>query len=115
MNQPLNLMPFQDLPFNADYFICEKVIELVNKHNINFVIETGTCVGGTTDWFASPEVFNFKKIFTIEVNALYQTVAKQHCADNDKNIEFILGDSSHAINQIYDANKGLHDASVLFY
>lgn len=111
----LNLMPFQDLPFNGDYFVCEKIIELVNQFKINFVIETGTCLGGTTNWFAEKVVFNFKKVFTIELNEIYQRVAKQFCDENSSNIEFVLGDSSNKIGEILELNPKMKDEAILFF
>lgn len=71
MNHNLNLMPFQDEPFNGDPFIENTVLNLKKMFQIKLAIETGTCLGGTTKFLAE----NFETAHSIEANPDYAAVA----------------------------------------
>lgn len=60
----MNLMPFQEEPFNGDTFICEEFLKLKQIHSITTAIETGSCLYSTTKWLGE----NFDKVLTVEVN-----------------------------------------------
>jgi len=61
------LMPFQDLPFNGDGYVCKEFLKLKEKFNLNVAVETGSCMYSTTKWLGE----NFEKVYTAEVNAEY--------------------------------------------
>lgn len=59
-----DLMPFQNLPFNGDTFICKEFLKLKEEYSINVAVETGSCLYSTTAWLGE----NFDKVFTVEIN-----------------------------------------------
>lgn len=71
MNHNLNLMPFQDEPFNGDPFVENIVLTLKKIFDIKLAIETGTCLGGTTCFLAE----NFELVRSIEANPDYAAIA----------------------------------------
>ena len=94
-----NLMPFQTEPFNGDKFVEEAFLELKNVFSINKIIETGTCLGGSTVWFAQ----NFPFVATIESNRQYQEIAIERCAFDTgytNPIYFKLGDSNLCLGEV---------------
>lgn len=100
------LMPHQDKPFNGDTFIQQEFLKLREKFNLNAVVETGTCLGSTTKWFAE----NFYQVYTIEVNAEFRNFAVKVFAEQN-NIISILGDSSKDLPSVV---KGLNDDTIFF-
>jgi len=60
-----NLMPFQDLPFNGDFFLENEFLRLKNKYNIKKAVETGSCLFSSTKWFSD----NFDEVITYEINS----------------------------------------------
>jgi predicted O-methyltransferase YrrM len=84
------LMPEQDTALNADIYACEEFIRLRDEFGINEVIETGTCFGSTTLFFAD----NFRKVYTTEINSLFVTIARDRFEKNGfENIASYYGDS----------------------
>ena len=63
----MNLMPFQDLPFNGDTFVCQEFLKLKELYSLNVAVETGSCLYSTTKWLGE----NFEKVYTVEINAEY--------------------------------------------
>ena len=63
----MNLMPFQELPFNGDTFVCNEFLKLKELYNLNVAVETGSCLYSTTKWLGE----NFEKVHTVEINAEY--------------------------------------------
>lgn len=63
----MNLMPFQDLPFNGDTFVCQEFLKLKELYSLNVAVETGSCLYSTTKWLGE----NFDKVYTVEINAEY--------------------------------------------
>ena len=102
-------MPFQMEPFNGDHFIEKKFLQLRDKYGIKTVVETGTCLGSSTLFFAK----HFENVITIEANLEYQAIAIHRCAKEEfKNIQFILGDSS---NILFDSIRKLGNETVMFF
>ena len=84
-------------PFNGDHFIEKKFLELRDKFGIKTIVETGTCLGSSTIFFAK----NFEKVVTIESNLEYQSIAIARCQNElIDNIEFLLGDSSKILSDV---------------
>jgi predicted O-methyltransferase YrrM len=82
------LMPFQDQPLNGDLTACEEIIRLRDLFRITDVIETGTCFGSTTGFFAD----NFKCVTTTEINPKFHQIAK-HRLRGRENVVCLYGDS----------------------
>lgn len=89
MTQPI-LMPFQDLPFNGDTFICQKFLELKKQYSITTAIETGSCFYSTTEWLAE----NFEQVYTVEINNDFARHGL-HKVENRSNVQWAIGDSLH--------------------
>lgn len=89
------LMPFQDQPFNGDHHACEWVVDIQKRFGIRNCIETGTCFGSTTQFFAQI----FEKVRTIEINKKFQYIAKERLFKSE-NIDFITGDSSEILESL---------------
>ena len=86
-----NLMPNQMEPFNGDHFIEKKFLKLRDEYGIKTIVETGTCLGSSTIFFAK----HFENVITIEANMEYQTIAINRCAkEKINNVQFLFGDSS---------------------
>jgi len=79
-NAPI-LMPFQDLPFNGDSFVCKEFLKLKEELNLNVAVETGSCMYSTTKWLGE----NFFRVHTVEVNAEYANHGK-HKIDGMVNV-----------------------------
>lgn len=60
----MNLMPFQELPFNGDSFICREFLKLKEQHGLTVAVETGSCLFSTTKWLGD----NFHRVHTVEIN-----------------------------------------------
>ena len=60
-------MPFQELPFNGDRFVCNEFIKLKEKFGLNVAVETGSCLYSTTKWLGE----NFNNVHTIELSEEY--------------------------------------------
>jgi hypothetical protein len=104
-----HLMPFQMDPFNGDHFIQKKFLELRDKFDIKTIVETGTCLGSSTLFFAK----HFENVITIEANLQYQAIAINRCAkEGFNNIEFLLGDSSEIL---FDSIRPLGNETVMFF
>lgn len=102
-------MPFQMEPFNGDHFIEKKFLELKDKFEIKTIVETGTCLGSSTIFFAK----NFEKVITIESNLEYQSIAIARCQkEGINNVEFLLGDSSKIL---LDSLTKLGTETVMFF
>ena len=104
-----NLMPNQMEPFNGDHFIEKKFFKLRDEYGIKTIVETGTCLGSSTIFFAK----HFENVITIEANPEYQTIAINRCAkEKINNVKFLLGDSS---NILLGALSKLADEKVMFF
>lgn len=101
-----NLMPFQDQPFNGDTFIQEEFLKLKHRYELTTAVETGTCLGSTTLFLSN----NFEKVYTVEVNEAYLSIAQQKFISH-KNIEVFKGDSATIL--AYQLNK-LSNRTIYF-
>lgn len=86
-NEP-RLMPMQGTFFNGDFNVANEFLKLKEKYSIATILETGTCVGGSTKWFAE----NFEKVSTVEIMEQYRNIALERCKGL-KNITSYLGNS----------------------
>lgn len=84
----MNLMPFQEEPFNGDKFIAEEFVTLRDYYDIDNAVETGSCLYPTTLWLSQ----HFKNVFTIEINEVYSNYGK-HRIENTTNVHAELGES----------------------
>jgi len=82
------------------------VIDLKNKFNINYFIETGTFKGATSVWASK----HFEKVFTIEASLDLYNECKTNFG-NISNIEFILGDSKRKLD---DVLRRLNQPAILW-
>lgn len=82
----MNLMPFQDEPFNGDTFICEEFLKLKDQYKIDVAIETGSCIYTTTKWLCE----NFTEVLTVEINQSYANFGK-HKIEPFENCKAIVG------------------------
>lgn len=102
----LNLMPFQELPFNGDNFICEEFLKLKIEYEIATAVETGSCLYSTTKWLCS----NFDKVFTVEINPQYADYGKHKIQEYNNCSAFVSVDSVDFIKTILpeqiDKTKG---------
>jgi hypothetical protein len=108
MNYP-QLMPFQDYPFNGDFYIQNEFIKLKNKFNINVSIETGSCFYSTSKWLAK----NFEKVYTVEINEEYSKLGK-HKIENLNNVHFEVGNSWEFLNKIFQTHILPSDKCIFF-
>jgi len=59
------IQPFPNLyPFNGDFEFSDKLIELIKRYDLKWVIETGTSNGNSTRQLATM----FSQVYTIELN-----------------------------------------------
>lgn len=99
MNMIPNLMPHQLEPFNGDTFVELEFLKLKSLFAIERVIETGTCLGGSTVWFSQ----HFDFVATIESNENYLEIAVERCAYDSGHqhpIYFRLGDSAQCLGEV---------------
>jgi len=71
------LMPFLDLPFNGDSFVCKEFLKIKERLGITVAVETGSCMYSTTEWFGK----NFDRVHTAEINADYAIHGQHKIAD----------------------------------
>jgi hypothetical protein len=110
------LMPFQELPFNGDSFICKEFLRLKDELGLTMAVETGSCLYSTTKWLGE----NFDKVLTVDNNAAF-TVHGQHkiadmenvIASIDDSVTFLLSvvknfDKTDRVIYFLDAHWGEH-------
>jgi predicted O-methyltransferase YrrM len=100
------IMRRQEEPFNGDFFVREEFLKLKKKFNIKKVIETGTCLGTSTLWFAK----NFDSVETIEIKSEFRDCAIQRW-EGKKNIKSYLGDSSKILPKLL---KKVDNKTIIF-
>lgn len=103
MGEPI-LMPFQDLPFNGDVFVCKEFLSLKKKYEINTAIETGSCLFSTTKWLGD----NFENVQTVEINEEYAQHGRHKIGSN---VNSVIGDSVEFIKDL----KLKNNETVLFF
>ncbi len=82
------LMPYQSKPLNNDHFACAEFLKLRDKFNVNTLMELGSCVFGSTKFFAE----NFQKVITVEINEVFRNIGLRR-TEGLKNITSLIGDS----------------------
>lgn len=95
------LMPFQELPFNGDTFICDEFLSIKSRFNIDTAIETGSCMFTTTKWLCE----NFDFVWTVEINPEYAEYGEHKIAEFSNVCSFVGVDSVNFINGLKDQIK----------
>lgn len=108
MNYP-NLMPFQDLPFNGDIYICEEFLNLKYKFNLTVAIETGSCLYSTSTWLAK----HFNKVYTVEINYEFAKYG-QYKLNSYNNIYYKIDQSQIFLNNILKNEITCDDNCIFF-
>lgn len=85
-----------------DYFAKNEIIKLINKFNINKIVETGTYLGWSTKIFSTL----VDKVDTIEINKEYFNISKINLSDK-KNVTQYNGDSPKILNTIINEKENL--------
>jgi len=93
-NTPI-LMPFQELPFNGDSFICKEFIRLRDELGLTIAVETGSCLYSTTKWLGE----NFDKVLTVDNNPEF-TIHGQYKVAEMENVISVIEDSVVFLNNI---------------
>lgn len=93
--------------FEGDEFIARKVKSLIDEFGINWVIETGTYLGGTTKRFAEM----CEMVSTTEINDGFYLRAKSYLQDLE-NVTQFYGDSVAILPQLL---KSTIDKNILFF
>lgn len=104
-NEPI-LMPYQAHPLNGDHFACSEFLSLRDKFGITTLLELGSCVFGSTNWFAD----HFEKVITVEINEAFRQIGLQR-ASGKTNIISHLGDS---IEKLPAMLEGCDDKTLIF-
>jgi hypothetical protein len=82
------LMPYQSKPLNNDHFACAEFLKLRDKYNSTTLMELGSCVFGSTKFFAE----NFEKVITVEINEVFRNIGLRR-TEGLNNITSLIGDS----------------------
>lgn len=104
-NEPV-LMPYQAYPLNGDYYACGEFLKLKEKFNIETLVELGSCVFGSTRWFAE----NFNYVKTVEINEQFRNIGLKRVA-GFRNITSHLGDSVALLGLML---SGCNDQTIIF-
>jgi len=89
IEEPL-LMQHQEGALNCDRYAQSEFIRLTDLYDLDYAIETGTCLGYTTEFLCSL----FEVVKTIEINAKFLTIAKENRLNKHKNCKMFFGDSA---------------------
>jgi hypothetical protein len=101
-------MQEQEFPLNGDTIACEEIIRLRDQFRITDVIETGTCFGSTTGFFAD----NFKCVTTTEINPKFHQIAKYRLRGRE-NVVCLYGDSLIFMDALAKNAKERHDKMAI--
>lgn len=104
-NEPI-LMPYQAEALNGDTYACNEFLALRDKFKIKTVVELGSCVFGSTKWFAD----NFEKVITVEINETFRQIGLQRAGERS-NIISHLGDS---IQKLPEMLVACDDNTIIF-
>lgn len=95
MNEPL-LMQNQEGALNQDTFAQQEFINLKNKFGLKYAIETGTCLGYTTDFLAD----HYETVSTVEINENYLNFALTNRLNKRDNVIVYIGSSADTLNKM---------------
>jgi len=104
-NEPI-LMPNQAYPLNGDTFACNEFLKIKECFNISTIVELGSCVFGSTKWFAE----NFDKVFTIEINEEFRNIGLQRISGLN-NVVSILGNT---VEKLPSVLQNCNDKTIIF-
>lgn len=93
--------------FNGDSYVKKKVDQFIKRERVNLIIETGTYLGQTTDYFSRVG----KHVITIESNEKYLAKAKKRLGTKF-NLRMFKGYSPNVLNEIL---KDWVEYKTLFY
>jgi len=100
------LMPRQASPLNGDTYACDEFLKLRDKFNIETVCELGSCVFGSTKFFAE----SFKRVLTVEICEEFRNIGLQR-TNGMNNITSLLGNS---VSLLPDMLKMCDDKTIIF-
>ena len=100
------LMPRQASPLNGDTYACAEFLKLKEKHDIKNLVELGSCVFGSTKWFAE----NFENVSTVEICEEFRNIGLKR-TEGCKNISSYLGDSVSLLPKML---TGLDNKTIIF-
>jgi len=106
----MNLMPFQDQPFNGDTYICDEFLKLKETFNIDTAIETGSCMYSTTKWLCN----NFDEVYTVEINHEYANYGKHKISTFPNCFTSVGVDSVSFINHILSQHIYKTNSTIFF-
>lgn len=104
-NEPI-LMPNQAKPLNGDIYACDEFLKLRDKFNVSTLVELGSCVFGSTKFFAK----NFIKVITVEIAEQFRNIGLKRC-EGLNNITSYLGDS---ITMLPTMSKDCDNRTIIF-
>jgi perosamine synthetase len=94
--------------FGGNMSLAAWCLKMRDKHNIKTIIETGTNLAKTTEFFVKA----FEKVYTIDIQEEYTRLAKEKFADRN-NVQCVCGDSSVLLESI--CKKIPQDETVLLF
>lgn len=106
MIEPI-LMQNQEGALNQDTFAQAEFIRLKDEFELVNAVETGTCLGYTTDFLAK----HYNQVRTIEINQHFLDIAIANRLVNRKNVICFKGDSK---DMLRTALSGLDDKTFIF-
>jgi hypothetical protein len=101
------LMQNQQGALNQDTYAQNQFVELKEKYNLKNAVETGTCLGYTTEFLAK----HFEKVRTIEIVIAYLEIAKNNRLNKYSNITTYVGTSDVMMSEML---VGLGDDTFIF-
>lgn len=106
LEEPI-LMQHQNGALNCDRYAQLEFQKLKELYKLDYAIETGTCLGYTTEFLAK----TFNVVRTIEINTKFLGIAKENRLNNYKNCKLYLGDSSKLLHLLLN---GLNNKTFIF-
>jgi len=101
------LMANQDGALNCDTFAQKEFEKLQKKHNLKVAIETGTCLGYTTEFLSKI----YEEVRTVEIVEDYLTIATTNRLDDCSNVKCYLGSSNKFMPKLL---RGLGNDTFIF-
>jgi len=98
LEEPI-LMQNQNGAINCDTFAQQEFIRLKELYKLNTAVETGTCLGYTTEFLSN----NFDIVKSIEINPTFLNIANQNRLSSLDNCEVLQGDSAMLLSSILES------------